>query len=353
MKMQGASAPAGDRERLLQITKNVYGYEFMGLHIDTCSVGACAANFAKWGLGLSVEPVFDGLHGIHRAIFRTFDLGDVWHIFLIMRLRYTFSWAPWLGGTYLDEMRECIEEPMRTHQLELRRLFELFVPGTAVFIENPSFAHDKARQYGLFLNFTKSDVCNNLGPCMAVHGWMSYYRGVEYWDPRHSLRGYGTAAWAARRGMFAKKFTQINLTIDACEKSAPGVTKKASEAVLAEAKALKADHVKAMPQLYLQGWGLRRKFGLIKTVTTSAERRFHYLHTGTRGDTASLQHFAYLASPSGLQHVTKVLSIFEDCTTLRFLGMITVDSDLPMIVDSSRAKSYVSSEGRNLRLRWL
>ena len=100
---QGANAPYGDRERLLRVCKNLYGYEFLGIHMDTCSVGTCGANYAKWARGLYVEPVFDGLHGIHRAIFRALDLGDLWHIFLTLRLLYTFAWAPWLGGKYIVE----------------------------------------------------------------------------------------------------------------------------------------------------------------------------------------------------------------------------------------------------------
>ena len=344
LKIQGASAPCGDRERLQRVCTSPYGYEFLGIHMDTCSVGTCSANFAKWGLGHYVEPIYDGLHGIHRAIFRALDEGDLWHIFLIMRLLYTFAWAPWLGGKYLVEQRECIEELMRTHPQELRKLFDLFVPGIAVDMDDPSFAHDKARQDELFSNYTKSDLCNFLGPRMAICGWMSYYYGATYWDPRHNLRAFGIAAWAARRGLFGRRFTQISLAMEVCEKSAPAETKKAAEVVMAEVKALKADQVKAMAQLYLQGWGLQRKIRLIKTATHSSERRFHYLHTGSRGQAASLQHFSYLASPRGLDHVRQVFIEFENCKTLRYLGMITVDSDLPYILDKSRATQFVLNE---------
>ena len=233
---------------------------------------------------------------------------------------------------------------MRTNRLELRKFFDVFVPGIAVDLEDPSFVHDKAKQDHLVENYAKSDICVNLGPRMAICGWMSYYRGITYWDPRHNLRAYGIAVWAARRGLFGKRFSQISLQVEVCEKSAPGETKKAAEAMLAEVKALKSDQVKAMTQHDLQGWGLQRKIRLIKTVTHSADRHFHWLHTGSRGQVASLDHFAYLASPRGLDHVRQVFFEIEACKTLRYLGMATVDSDLPAILSRERAKLYISNE---------
>ena len=151
--------------------------------------------------------------------------------------------------------------------------------------------------------------------------------------------------WFALRGLFAQKSTQISLTIEFCEqtKRAPCDTKKSSEAALVEVKALKTDQVKAIQQLYLQGWVLQRKIRLIKVVTTSSERRFHYLHTGSRGPVASMQHFAYLASPRGIDHAVEVMLTFEDCIALRYLGMVTVDSDLPYIIDKSRSSAFDDS----------
>ena len=127
MKLQGTSAPKGDEERLTRVCRIPFPFEWCGAHIDTCSVGVCAVNCAKWGLDLYVEGFYDGLHGVHRAIFRALDESDHWHIFLILRLWYTFAWAPWMGGKYLVEMRQYIDELKKLCPKELRKLFQLFL----------------------------------------------------------------------------------------------------------------------------------------------------------------------------------------------------------------------------------
>ena len=76
-----------------------------------------------------------------------------------MRLMYTFVWAPWLGGKYRVEMRQCVGGPMKTNPQELRKMFDLFVDGVTVDLQDPSFVHDKARQDDIFNHYTKSDVC--------------------------------------------------------------------------------------------------------------------------------------------------------------------------------------------------
>ena len=111
----------------------------------------------------------------------------------------------------------------------LRKLFDLFVPGMAVDFSDPTFTHDKDWQDTVFYGYVKHKVSNCLGPRMAVSGWMSYFRGVVFWDPLHNLRAFGIAAWAGSRGLFHEEFGQFNLQLEACDKSAGAETKKASE----------------------------------------------------------------------------------------------------------------------------
>ena len=80
---------------------------------------------------------------------------------------------------------------------QLRQLFYIFIPGIAIDIEDPSFQHDAAKQDAMFTGYPKSKTVNELGPRMAVGGWMTYYRGATFWGPQHNLRAYGLAAWGA------------------------------------------------------------------------------------------------------------------------------------------------------------
>ena len=90
-----------------------------------------------------MEPIYDGLHGIHRAIFKVLNIGELWYIFLIKRLLYTFSWASWLGGKYLVELRECITALMKNHPEMLRKLFDLFAFGMSVDFSDHTVTHGK------------------------------------------------------------------------------------------------------------------------------------------------------------------------------------------------------------------
>ena len=113
------------------------------------------AIFAKWGLSLYVEGIYDGLHGVHIAMFRALDRSSLWHVFLIMRLWYTFSRAPWMGGKDQIECRQCVEELMKYCPDRLRQLFNLFIPGIAIDIEYPPLQHDVARQDAMFTGYSK------------------------------------------------------------------------------------------------------------------------------------------------------------------------------------------------------
>ena len=62
------------------------------------------------GLTLNAEPIYDGIHDIHRDIFRALDRGSLWTVCLAMKLLYTLSYGPWLGGNNLVELREAVAE---------------------------------------------------------------------------------------------------------------------------------------------------------------------------------------------------------------------------------------------------
>ena len=208
--------------------------------------------------------------------------------------------------------------------------------------------HNEKEQDELFDNYEKSLVCNALGPRMTISGWMSYYRGIEFWDRQHNERAFGITAWSARRGDLAGKFPEFNFVPVHCEKSAPGSTKKSKESMAAEVRALKSDQVKAMAQLYLQGWYLQRKVRHLKLATTSSERHFHFLHTKMRGNSATFEHFQYLASPEGLAHCMEVFTIYEDAKHQRYMGMVTVEADLPLKLDTTVKREYIKTESQIL-----
>ena len=126
----------------------------------------------------------------------------------------------------------------------------------------------------MFDGYVKHKVRNNIGPRMTASGWMSYFRGICFWDELHNIRAFGIAAWAGGRGLFYAKFGLFNLPLEACEESVGAEKKKAPEKMVVEVKALKANEAKAMAQLYLQGWDLRRKIRLLKLATLSSERLF-------------------------------------------------------------------------------
>ena len=47
-----------------------WAWQWLGISIDQCSVGVCGCNFLRNGLKLLIEPLYDGVHGIHRDIYQ-------------------------------------------------------------------------------------------------------------------------------------------------------------------------------------------------------------------------------------------------------------------------------------------
>ena len=239
IKMLDKKATDADTERLTKLMANQrFPWEWMGLHIDTWSVGTCAANACRWGFALKVEPIYDGLHGVHRCVFKALDLAGKWYIFLILKYFFTFNWAPWNGGKYQEEMRVCLEEAYTLCPVEMRKLFQLFVPGIANDKSDPMFVHDAIRQEAHCKGVPTSKVCTVRGPKMSIGGWMSYFRGIEYWDVLHNTRGFALTAFAVRRGEMKGKFGSLSVALDQ-SLGADGHDKKSKDKAASDIAALK------------------------------------------------------------------------------------------------------------------
>ena len=92
----------------------LHSYQWLGLSIDQCSVGVCGVNYLRSALRLLVEPLYDGIHGIHRDVFRAIDQSRLWPVLLIMRVMYTYSYGPWLGAKWMVESAGTLKEAHNT-----------------------------------------------------------------------------------------------------------------------------------------------------------------------------------------------------------------------------------------------
>ena len=63
-----------------------------------------------------------------------------------------------------------------------------------------------------------------------------------------------------------------------------------------------------------------------------------------RGQVVTLQHFQFLSEPDGINHVLWVFMIYEDPKHFRYLGMVDVDSDLPLKVTPQNAVEHIQAE---------
>ena len=61
-------------------------------------------------LKLLMEPLYDGIHGIHRDLFKAIDSARLWTILMIMKFMYTFSYGPFLGAKWMSESKAILED---------------------------------------------------------------------------------------------------------------------------------------------------------------------------------------------------------------------------------------------------
>ena len=62
-------------DQLYELCTSRFAFQRLGVCLDQWSVGVCAMYWLRYGLKLYVEPIYDGIHGIHRDIFRALDMG--------------------------------------------------------------------------------------------------------------------------------------------------------------------------------------------------------------------------------------------------------------------------------------
>ena len=91
-----------------------FAFQWLGVGIDQWSVGVCGSNMLRYGLRLYVGPIYYGLHGVHRDIFRAMALAHVWIYFLCMKLLYCYNYGPWNGGKHLVDGAEIVRELVKT-----------------------------------------------------------------------------------------------------------------------------------------------------------------------------------------------------------------------------------------------
>ena len=229
-------------EQMPNLIKSRFDFQWLGVGIDQWSVGCCGCNMLRYGLKLYDEPIYDGLHGVHRDIYRAMAEANVWIFFLVMRMLYSFSYSAWNSGKTLSEAADIVHETYNDQRLkaEANRLWQALWPGMCRDEGKPWEEHDQAKCDLEFENFPNSAVLKSKGPKMTICGWMSYFRGYEHWDPLHNRRTFVLllVCWAKRlaTGSLAT-MNLLSIRVEKMfEKAEVGMTKKVQEA---NTKALK------------------------------------------------------------------------------------------------------------------
>ena len=265
LKYSGSQTEAKYLEQLPNLCRSRFGFQWLGLGIDQWSVGCCGTNMLRYGLRLFAEPLYDGLHGIHRDIFRAMSLASVWIYFLCMKLLYSYNYGPWNGGKHLVEGAEIIKElyASPTTKREIRKLWFDLWPDMCRDEGKLELIHDSEKCEAEFEQFPSSSLMTSKGPRMTICGWMSYKRGFQHWDPKHTRRTFFLTLVNWKRGTLIGALKGVTWQTVKCAKvfkaAEPGMTKKAQEKNVGDLRALGANIAASMGIIHGQGWFLQRR----------------------------------------------------------------------------------------------
>jgi hypothetical protein len=293
-------------------------WQWLGISIDQCSVGVCGCNFLRDGLKLLVEPLYDGIHGVHRDVFRAMDLARLWPLMMVMKIMYTFSYGPWLGAKWLSESREVVRDAYAHAKAQIRQLWDFLLSGIARDIGDSSLQFDEARSTVMFEEMPDSPILRDKGPKMTINGWMQYKRATRHWDPYFHRRLFVLLIHAMKKGLLTGTVAALNLKVAKVTKvsttEGPN-TKKGKEATMASLKGIGRNQVHSVCIIYCQGWRLQRDIRLVEETTEMTDQFYNKVHHACRSETKTLEHYLYMSGqPPLFQSIAKA-SKYQPMTT--------------------------------------
>lgn len=280
-KLSGPKADPKYLEQLVHLCKSRFGFQWLALGIDQWSVGVCGCNMLRYGLRLFVEPIFDFIHGLHRDIFRGMSLANLWIYFLCMRILYCYNFGPWNGGKHLVEGAEIIKELFANPatKAEIKELWITLWPDMCRDDGRQHLVHNEFECLKEFEAFPESDLMTSKGPRMTITGWMSYERGFDFWDRRHTRRTFAVTLICWKRGVLKGSIKSVCFQSVRCEKvlkgAEPGMTKKAREKNTADLRSLGVNITHTIGILHGQGWFLQRRIRLCHVAPIRAAATRH------------------------------------------------------------------------------
>jgi hypothetical protein len=212
-------------------------------------------------------------------------------------------------------------------------------------VQKESSMHDEAWVETMFNGL--ADALKGKGPPMAITQWMSWLKASDYWDPLFHRRLFMLLLWGLQLGFVKGSISTGSLKIEGLTKpmETHGVSsKKAKEKCAQQLRTSGKNQLHSVLILYQLGWILQRQIRKLMISTKPLQAFFRDQHKRQRSPADSLKFYIDCADGWPLQSLADTFGTLSDDHNLRYLGLCTCASDLPLVMTDDRKFGIIADE---------
>lgn len=307
----------------------------LGLNIDQHSVGWCAVNFMKYGLGLKVEATPDVFHRCWNDVKLAMGRSGWWESVLLSSIWINVNFGPWGGAKFWRETQGAAEEYFKHNASETCGLFLALLPHIAVDRGEEERLAEAGYASEIFEMLKGGAAWATKGPKMALCRWFGWLHCIAYWLPMVSLRLVVLLYWGISMGYVTGAADTMTLRLEglARQESSSGSSQRATMAQ-AQASSRKlfdrAKNTLHIATLLLMDRSLTRMLKVAKVMCSPFERWYHEARVQLRSSQASLNFHKEQSLGACLLPLLQTFGHMQNKTSLKSMGFTTTLAELPL-----------------------